>query len=137
MAVTAYYVLEPRWVGLELPQARVEELFSGDTDRLIVYAAEWCHHCERNAPEIKRFAEENPGVEVVLVFTARGSTPERIVNAARRWGLTDKVYVDWDDSFAETLGITGTPTFVAYTSERVRIKVGVSSAEELKELMGP
>jgi thiol-disulfide isomerase/thioredoxin len=118
------------------PQADPGEILSGAGERLVVYAAEWCPHCRRNAPEIARFKEGNPGVEVVVVFTARGSSPEAIRREVEeRWGFADRVYVDWDGRFAEALGVTATPTFIAYRSGAIAVSVGVATAEELKLLM--
>jgi cytochrome c biogenesis protein CcmG/thiol:disulfide interchange protein DsbE len=75
---------------------------------LVNFWASWCHPCQKEAPELARFASHRPGVQLVGVDTGDNATAARTFIRRYRWDFP--VLRDADNSVGDHYGIAGLPT---------------------------
>lgn len=78
---------------------------------LVNFWASWCHPCQKEAPELERFAREGGGVRLVGVDTGDNARDARTF--IHRYGWNFPVLRDFDNSVADHYGIAGLPTTFA------------------------
>ncbi len=78
---------------------------------LVNFWASWCHPCQKEAPELERFAREGAGIRLVGVDTGDNARDAR--RFIRRYGWSFPVLRDSDNSVGDHYGIPGLPTTFA------------------------
>lgn len=78
---------------------------------LLHFTADWCQPCKRMAPLIQEYLDNHPDV----VYT--------------------KVDVDSDSGFVSEYGVSGVPTFIIKTDNKITNRhTGVATADKFAEL---
>jgi cytochrome c biogenesis protein CcmG/thiol:disulfide interchange protein DsbE len=77
--------------------------------------ASWCKPCRDEMPELVRFADEHPGVDVVGL--AVNDAPADSRRFARAVGATFELGIDRDAQTAGDYGVTGLPVTVVIDAE--------------------
>jgi cytochrome c biogenesis protein CcmG, thiol:disulfide interchange protein DsbE len=115
------------------------EIAPGGTDKVVVFLAHWCPHCNREVPRILEWQEQGmmpEGLELVSVATA---TDELAPNYPPSKWLAD---FEWpfatmadskDNRAAQAYGVTGFPFFVI-VGEDGTVKGRFSGESEVEEL---
>ena len=103
---------------------------------VINFWATWCPPCRGEMPELQKFGERNPGVELYLVSLQE--SPETIRGFLKSNGLNLKPVIDPTGAAAELYRVTAIPTTIVVNEDGIIIyrKVGAVTAEELEKVLG-
>lgn len=124
-------------VGREAPEFNLPDSegrmvsLTGLSDKrvLLQFSSSHCPACQQVLPEIKRFREQRPDVQVLMI--CRGSA-EEIQQWSRELGCPILV---WQDSVAQEYAVTGIPFFYVIDRGVIVNKGRASRMEELTELV--
>jgi len=64
----------------ELTQDNLQEVVNSNQKVIVQYSAGWCGNCRMIKPKFKRFAEENEGVEFVIVDAEKFPQSRQLAN---------------------------------------------------------
>jgi thiol-disulfide isomerase/thioredoxin len=113
------------------------------TPTLVLFAAHWCPHCQRELPLIQTWLDGGgmpPGVDLVTVSTGIDATAPNYPPAAwfERIGWTAPVIVDSTGSVATAYGLSAYPFFVMLDGEGhvVARSTGELTIQALEDLIG-
>ena len=103
---------------------------------VVNFWATWCPPCRGEMPELQKFGERNPGVELYLVSLQE--SPDTIRGFLRDNGLNLKPVIDPTGRAAELYRVTAIPTTIVVNEEGIIIyrKVGPVTAAELERVLG-
>jgi thiol-disulfide isomerase/thioredoxin len=85
----------------------------------------WCPPCNAEAPDLARFAEQNPGAEVIGI--ACEDTEKDAVEFMQKYGLTYPMVLD-DGILVRKFGITAYPTTIFFDAKGQEVERLIGAA---------
>jgi thiol-disulfide isomerase/thioredoxin len=98
---------------------------------LVNFWASWCHPCQKEAPQLTRFAQQAKGIRLIGVDT--GDNAHDAARFISRYGWSFPVLRDADSTTGDRYGLPGLPTTFALDAQGriVRTLTGPQTAKTL------
>ena len=131
--------------GEKLPKFNLEKisgekvlsskLIDKNKKTLITIAAEWCPHCQVEAPEIQRFYDEyKDKANIIVIYSNNQSTKAKVHEFITKHGYTFPAYYDADGKITTGFNVEGFPFNMILDGDKVVKTIeGEVTYEDLKE----
>lgn len=92
------------------------ELLAADRPTLLVFMTRWCKVCEREQPDVERWAREHRSTARTVVVVSGSPAADALALVRERGMATDalEVVADPDGALADSLGVRATPTLLLF-----------------------
>ncbi len=106
--------------GVEIPKIMLEKLngekieiskaIDPNKKTLITIQAEWCPHCQQEAPEVQRFYEEfKDKANIIVIYSNANSSKSKVESFIKDNGYTYPTYYDSKGNITLGFNIKGFP----------------------------
>ena len=102
---------------------------------MITIEAEWCPHCQVEAPEIQRFQDElKDKANILVIYSNNRSSEAKVKEFLAKNGYTYPAYYDADGKITEGFNVEGFPFNMILDGDKVvKVIEGELTYEDLKE----
>ena len=102
---------------------------------LITIAAEWCPHCQVEAPEIQRFYDEyKDKANIIVIYSNNQSSKEKVQEFITKNGYSFPAYYDVDGKITAGFNVEGFPFNMILDGDKIIKTIeGEVTYEDLKE----
>ena len=112
-----------------------KKIFGSKKPTLLIFASEWCPHCQKELPEVQKLYNENKDtMNVVVIFRRKNTNLTNTKKYVKENNFTFPVYYDASNELTEAFHVKSVPYNLIIQNSRIQKDLGGSKTyEELKE----